>query len=237
MRFEDQGLILNNKNYGESSKILSIYCKGHGIVKGFIRPTKKTINQLQLGNVASLLWTARLETQLGRFQIESATPLWVKYQQDSLKLALFQSACELCDKTLAERQIYPNHYDELLELLLNISLEKYIKFEVSLLSHIGFGLSLDHCVVTESDQDLMYVSPRSGAAVCKDAARGYEDKLFPLPSFLTQSPNPDLVEEDFEKGLALCGYFFKKSGFFEQGFPPTRQHVLWLMDKKKAHNT
>ena len=43
------------------------------------------------------------------------------------------------------------------------------RFEVLLLDELGFGLDLDSCAATGRRDELVYVSPKSGLAVCRDA--------------------------------------------------------------------
>jgi len=45
------------------------------------------------------------------------------------------------------------------------------RFELQLLSELGFGLDLDSCAATGSTTDLVYVSPKSGRAVSREAGR------------------------------------------------------------------
>ena len=62
----------------------------------------------------------------------------------------------------------------------------------SFIKKIGFGLELSTCIVSNTQKNLVYVSPKSGCAVSKAAAKGYEKKLLPLPSFLVSEKKPSL---------------------------------------------
>src|ERR1700710_1540406 len=44
-----------------------------------------------------------------------------------------------------------------------------IKFELAMLSELGFGLDLENCAATGETRDLIYVSPKSGGAVSRQA--------------------------------------------------------------------
>ena len=78
-------------------------------------------------------------------------------------------------------------------------LEAYVKWELFLLKKIGYGLELNKYVVSKTQKDLVYVSPKSGCAVSKTVAKGYEKKLLPLPSFLVSKKKPSLknIKERF----------------------------------------
>ena len=56
-----------------------------------------------------------------------------------------------------------------------------VRFELLLLSELGFGLDLESCAVTDATEKLVAVSPRSGRAVSAAAAEPYQGKLLPLP--------------------------------------------------------
>ncbi len=81
----------------------------------------------------------------------------------------------------------------------------YVLWECGLLAALGFGLDLASCAATGSNQDLAYVSPRSGRAVSRDAGRPYHDKLLPLPGFLWRDAPAE--PEDIVAGLALTRHF------------------------------
>ena len=61
------------------------------------------------------------------------------------------------------------------------------RYELVVLAELGFGLDLERCVVTGGEEELAFVSPRSGGAVSRGAAYGYEAKLFALPPFLREA--------------------------------------------------
>ena len=59
-----------------------------------------------------------------------------------------------------------------------------VRFELRLLSELGFGLDLDACAATGATADLIYVSPKSGRAVSRSAGEPWADKMLRLPAFL-----------------------------------------------------
>ena len=70
-------------------------------------------------------------------------------------------------------------------------------------------MNLDECVVTGASDDLAFVSPKSGGAVSRAAAAGYEARLMRLPSFLRGADaNPSLP--DVIDGLAITGHFLDR---------------------------
>jgi DNA repair protein RecO (recombination protein O) len=85
----------------------------------------------------------------------------------------------------------------------------YCQFELVLLDEIGFGLSLDKCVVTNGTDNLIYVSPKSGCAVGAISGRPYHDKLLALPDMLLNKHNPGSKSEVLQ-ALKLTGFFIHR---------------------------
>jgi DNA repair protein RecO (recombination protein O) len=83
-----------------------------------------------------------------------------------------------------------------------------VRWELDLLTSLGFGLDLTRCAATGDTADLAYVSPKSGRAVSRAAGHGYRDRLLPLPSFLISQAKPE--REDVLAGLRLTGYFLDR---------------------------
>jgi DNA repair protein RecO (recombination protein O) len=83
-----------------------------------------------------------------------------------------------------------------------------VRYELLMLAELGFGLDLDRCVATGAIDDLAFVSPRSGAAVSRGAAFGYEAKLLRLPDFLMVGGEAEWT--DIFDGLRLTGHFLAR---------------------------
>src|SRR5258708_9750388 len=62
-----------------------------------------------------------------------------------------------------------------------------VKFELAMLAELGFGLDLETCAATGATSDLIYVSPKSGGAVSRQAGDPWRDRLLRLPPFLRGS--------------------------------------------------
>jgi DNA repair protein RecO (recombination protein O) len=84
-----------------------------------------------------------------------------------------------------------------------------VRFELQLLSELGFGLDLDRCAATGASGDLVYVSPKSGRAVSRLAGEPWADKMLRLPAFLRER-NAKPIGHDIADGFALTGYFLSR---------------------------
>jgi DNA repair protein RecO (recombination protein O) len=105
----------------------------------------------------------------------------------------------------------------------------FVRFEAGLLQDLGFGLDLSRCASTGTMDDLIYVSPRTGRAVSRDAGEPYKDRLLVLPPFML-SAQSGLSPGDVKAGLALTAHFLEAFIFnpLNKPLPPAR---LWLLDR------
>ena len=143
-----------------------------------------------------------------------------KILDDKVKLQAIFSICTLLEKVLPERQKYSevfNATQAFINLLLiddqssqNMWVEGYVKWEIGLLSSIGFSLNLNECAVTGKKNNLYFVSPKTGKAVSKEGGGKFAPKLLLLPKFLG---GEDLIGSNFNQdiiaGLKITSYFFK----------------------------
>ena len=101
----------------------------------------------------------------------------------------------------------------------------YVVWELNLMMEIGFGLDLSECAATGTTEDLIYVSPKSGRAVCRSAGEAYKDKLLVLPAFLLGAEEASSL--DIANGLALSGFFLERHVFGprQRNLPDTRRRL------------
>ena len=78
-----------------------------------------------------------------------------------------------------------------------------------MLAELGFGLDLANCAATGATTDLVYVSPKSGGAVSRQAGEPWRDKLLRLPPFLREADDGSngWSDQDLHDGFELTGRF------------------------------
>ena len=217
----DKGIVLSVRKYGEKSLIANVLTKEHGRHLGWVSNRSNNIlSHVQPGNKVSVSWKSRLIEQMGNFKIELISSVSGKMFDDKLKLQALSSLCALIEKILPERQKYQEIYNAttaFINLLLlddnikmNHWIEGYVKWEIGILSSIGFSLNLDECAVTGVKYNLHFVSPKTGKAVSKKGAGKFAPRLLVLPSFLGGA-EPEEVNFYHEviKGLKITTYFFE----------------------------
>ena len=108
---------------------------------------------------------------------------------------------------------YPPVFDAA-EILLDAMMEQdfahwgplYVRWEAGLLEALGFGLDLSQCAATGETSDLIYVSPRTGRAVSREARRGLCRAPAGVAGISAGTEDvPDLAAT--RAGLALTGHF------------------------------
>jgi DNA repair protein RecO (recombination protein O) len=246
MEWSDQGLVLGAQKYGENDTILDILTQQNGRAKGFVKGGggRRLRGVLQSGNSVTVVWRARLSTNLGRFTVESGKARAVHIYGDMLRLSAMNSLSSLLIKLLPEREAVENiylGYEALLNLLSepdatnNHCAIAMIKFEAGLLRELGFGLDLAACALTGEVENLSHVSPKSGRAVTKDAGEPYVDKLLPLPAFLLEDnlSSEHVSNEDIIAGFNLTGYFLSRHLLHPLGIdlPIERTRLLTSFEK------
>ena len=186
-----------------------------GVVKG--GSSRKFAPILQVGAQLDLTWRARLQDHLGSFKVELVRARTVHAMSDRILAAGLTSVSTILSRVLPERQAYDNFYrttEDLLDLLNQpvIWPMAYLRWELELLTVLGYGLDLSKCAVSGSTDNLRYVSPRTGRAISEQAAGEWVPKLLHLPSIILEgSGNSDSIID----GLKLTGYFLTKKVFNE----------------------
>jgi DNA repair protein RecO (recombination protein O) len=229
LNIRDVGIILSVKKYSESSLIVQILSKEHGIYSGFVKcaiANKKNSAIYQVANLVEFNWKSKTVDNLGIFKIELIKSHLAKIIFNNLKLSCVTAIFEVIKSNILEREPHQDLYGELINFLSGVDdesqkfLSSYVKLELNLLQILGYGIDLSSCALTGKKDDLYYISPKSGRAACKDAGLEYKDKLLRLPEFLTNQ-NAQINNEDLRLGLNLTSYFLKKcliadnSKFFE----------------------
>ena len=215
MQWTDDGIVLGVKRHGEANAILELMTHDHGRHLGLVRGGfgSRLRPVLQPGNSVSATWRARLDEHLGNYTVEGLR----------LRAASFFSAphaiygvthLAALMRLLPERDPHAGLYEVLDEILDQLddpvlAAPMVVRFELQLLSELGFGLDLEQCVATGASGDLAYVSPKSGRAVSRTAGEPWADKMLRLPAFLRQH---DAIPfgHDLADGFALTGYFLTR---------------------------
>ena len=187
MQIETEGILINMKPFSERDAVAHIFTKDNGILVGMLRgcmSSKK--NRALIGQYGNLTWNARLDSQLGVFHWEPEKNLSAKLMMDNDLLKIMNSTFSLIYTLIPERESYEKLYMETLKLLNELPLSStpydlYLNWEICLLGELGYALDLTKCSGCQKTENLCYLSPRTGRAVCAECGKPYHDKLYKLP--------------------------------------------------------
>ncbi|MGV8839184.1 MAG: DNA repair protein RecO [Bauldia sp.] len=237
MQWSDEGIILATRRHGESSLILELMTRGHGRHLGLVRGGRSRRQQptLQAGNTVSVVWRARLDEHLGNYAAEPVAERASALMAGPTGIYGIQMLGTLL-RLLPERDPHPALYDALGAILDALESpiaagELLVRYELAVLNELGFGLDLAACAATGTNDDLAYVSPRTGRAVSRSAGEAYAPRLLALPSFLTRNALTPSAG-DLRAAFTLTGYFLDRHVHEPRGIEasPARERFLSLLD-------
>ncbi len=235
MEWTDEAIILSARRHGETGSIVLLLAREHGRHAGLARGHGMR-RWLQPGTRVNARWRARLADHLGSFTLESVQQPASRLMDDPLRLGALVSACALVEAALPERESHTGIFEGLWALLEALPRPHwdaaYVQWELGLLRALGFGLELDHCAATGGNDQLAYVSPRSGRAVSLSAGEPYKDRLLPLPGFLIHRGPAD--PRSVLEGLKLAGYFVERL-LFGQAHKPVPPARARYVERYRAH--
>ncbi|MGL5168740.1 MAG: DNA repair protein RecO [Afipia sp.] len=219
MEWTDEGIVLGVRRHGESSAIVELLTRSHGRHLGLVRggAGSRMRPLLQPGNTVNAVWRARLDEHLGYYAIEG-TRLRAATMFASSHAVYGVTHLASLVRLLPERDPHEDIY-EMLESILNdfddaaVAGVQLVKFELAMLTELGFGLDLSSCAASGAVNDLIYVSPKSGGAVSRQAGEPWRERLLRLPPFLRESDDGTngWTGQDVEDGFRLTGLFLLRN--------------------------
>lgn len=233
MQWSDEGIVLGTRRHGETSAIVELMTRAHGRHLGLVRGGggSRLRPVLQPGNGVSATWRARLDEHLGHYAVEGLNLRAAALLPLSHALFAVTHLAGLV-RLLPERDPHPDVHDALEAVLEQIADPGLagalvVRFELQMLAELGFGLDLARCAATGATADLVYVSPKTGRAVSRQAGYHWRDRLLALPTFLAEGrATTDAAE--LTAGFALTGFFLARHVFEPRGLPvpDARSHLL-----------
>ncbi len=176
MKIEDiEGLVLTETNYSESSKILNVLTKEHGLI-GVISKGCRNMKSKLHGVSRKLIYGTfhiyykekGLSTLIGVDVINS-------FPKTTIDLEKVSYASLILD--LTNQVVKQTDSDEILELVKDtlVKIEEGLNpialtniLELKLLDYLGVAPSIDCCSHCGSDKDIVTLSSDSGGYICRD---------------------------------------------------------------------
>ncbi len=203
--------------HGEHGAVARLLTPDDGLQPGYVRGghSRRMRPVLLPGNLVAADYRARSEEQLAGLTVElihSRAGLFA----EALPAAAIEWVTALTAVTLPEGLPYPRLYETLDAVLSAIEAAPsargwagaLVRYELLLLSELGFGLDLASCAASGAIDDLAWVSPKSGQAVSRAAGAPYADRLLPLPRFLLAGGEAGWG--DVRDAFCLTGFFLER---------------------------
>jgi DNA repair protein RecO (recombination protein O) len=221
MNWQDEALVLSLRPFGENGAVANLFTRNHGRHGGFVPggQGRRARPAYEPGNEVVANWRARLSEQLGNLSCEAVRSPSAELLGDPDRLAGLSAICSILETCLPEREAHPSLFEASRETLNSLGQENwlalYCVWENVLLADIGYGMDLSCCAATGRNDQLAYVSPKSGRAVSLSAGEAWKEKLLPLPGFLIgqgEADHPALLNS-----LRLTGFFLEKHIYAPEG--------------------
>jgi DNA repair protein RecO (recombination protein O) len=241
MQWTDEGIVIGVKRHGEANAILELMTREHGrhlgLVRGGFGSRLKPV--LQVSNSVSATWRARLDEHLGNYTVEGLRLRASNFFASPHAIYGVGHLAALM-RLLPERDPHAGLYsvfEEILDRLEDpvLAAPLVVRFELQLLSELGFGLDLTQCASTGARADLIYVSPKSGRAVSRDAGEPWAAKMLRLPAFLREREALP-AGRDLADGFALTGFFLARYVLEPRGLSlaDERAHFIAALNRALA---
>ena len=236
MEFHEEAFVLSARAHGDTGVVADLLTETHGRHAAFIAggASRRMKPFLQPGARVIAEYRARTSDHLGSARLEPVGEGPSALFDDPLALTGLAAATAVAQGALPEREPHPGAFLAFEALMAAFQIPSvwpaiFVRFEAGLLEDLGFGLDLSRCAVTGTMDDLIWVSPRTGRAVSREAGAPYADKLLTLPPFMLGA-QAGLGEGDVGAGLDLTGHFLEQFVFHPQNkpIPPAR---VWLVDR------
>jgi DNA repair protein RecO (recombination protein O) len=217
MHVEALAILCAVRAHGEHGAIVRALTPADGMLAGYVRGgrSRRLRPVLVPGNLIRADFRARTEEQLPALTVELSESR-AGMMSEALPAAAIEWATALTATVLPEAQPFPRLYSALDGVLAAVIAAPaargwataMVRYELLLLTELGFGLDLSACVASGANDDLAFVSPKSGGAVSRSAGELYRDRLLPLPSFLMEGGAGEWG--DVLDGFRLTGHFLER---------------------------
>ena len=232
--WRDQGVLLAVRKHGETSVIIEVFTPTQGRAAGIVRggAGRRLGPILQPGAQLDVEWKARLEAHLGSFTVEPVRSRAALVMSERRALDGLSAVCSLLSVCLPEREPHAALYErtvDLLDLLGHSDLWPlaYLQWEMALLEELGYGLDLSACAATGVNEDLSFISPKSGRAVSREGAGAWADRLLPLPPVM--KGEGEAHDPEIAVALGTTGYFLEHrllAALGRKTLPAARQRLI-----------
>ena len=188
----DRCICLRKVAYSETSQILLLFARQHGLVrviaKGAHRTTKAGASKfgggIDLLDLADAVFTHDPERELSTLTEWSLKDGHLELRSNLRGMYLAQYAAELVGLLIEEHDPHPDLFDRLEHVIGELATprgeESFLAFELDLLREAGYLAELARCVSCGRDptaSDATWFSPGQGGLVCRACEGAIHDRM------------------------------------------------------------
>ncbi len=196
MEWTDEAIVIASRRHGETSSVMTVLTREHGRHAGLVRGGggQRARGALQPGNRLQVTWRARLaehsELSPGSLRRQTERGGWATARACRAYRRPARWSRQPC------RSASPIPSIRGLAMLLDAARrgrmgERLCALGTRAADELGYGLDLSRCAATGSNDDLVYVSPRTRACRRPLAGEPYRDKLLAMPPLSRASTAPE----------------------------------------------
>lgn len=172
---EFEGIIVSETPYSESSKILNILTKDHGLIGVIAKGAKRIKSPLRVSTEKFTLGIFNVyyhEDKLSTLTSADIINPLLNIKQDIVKIGYLTYICELAYQT-AKQNGDNAIYSILKSTILKIEegLDPRIMtniLELKMLDYLGVGIDLDKCIKCGNSKNILTISGDEGGYICSD---------------------------------------------------------------------
>ena len=188
----DRCVCLRKVAYSETSQILLLFARDHGLVrviaKGAHRTTKAGASKfgggIDLLDLADAVFTHDPERELSTLTEWSLREGHLELRRNLRGMYLAQYAAELVAMLIEEHDPHPELFDRLEHTINELATpraeEAFLAFELDLMRETGYLAELVSCVLCGRDaasSDATFFSPSRGGVVCRNCETVIHDRI------------------------------------------------------------
>lgn len=176
-----EGIIVKETPYGESSKIINIITKEHGLIGVMCKGAKSMKSNLRASTMKLNYGIFNIYYKENKLSLLSSADIinpFANIKSDILKISYASYILELTVQVLKQSNDISIYHD-LLNSLLKIEegLDPLIItniLEVKYLDYLGVGLNLESCSICNKKKNIVTLSLEKGGLLCRDCYKGEE---------------------------------------------------------------
>lgn len=210
---QDIGFVISIKKYNDRSKIIKIFSKSNGIISGFLKNkhTRTEKYKDQVGNYVYFSCEIKNIDGCSNIETQSIEDFLNIFFINKLYLLLFNSMISILNNILIKNDVV----DEIYKIFYNLmfcfkennknTLLNYVDFLYNIVEYTGISINVDKCDL--DNNDVFYISPKTGNGISKELGEKYKNQLFSVPQCFLYFNNE---YEEIIKAINVLHYFIYK---------------------------